>query len=91
MPTQRILDDHDLHSAELLVVGDGPVEIRHAQVRGAVALGVAADEERRQGLNSRKRERLLDAGADLIVMDFSHHDELVRYLVANHLVVNHDR
>ena len=27
---QRILDEHGLHGEELLVVGDGPVEIRHA-------------------------------------------------------------
>lgn len=81
---QRILDDHSLRGEELLVVGDGPVEIRHAKARGAVALGVASEEERRHGLNPRKRERLLDASADLIVTDFSHHNELVRYLVANH-------
>lgn len=80
---QRTLDDHDLHSEELLVVGDGPEEIRHAAAKGAVVLGVAADEERRRGLDPRKRERLLDAGAGLIVTDFSHHDELVRYLVAD--------
>jgi phosphoglycolate phosphatase-like HAD superfamily hydrolase len=77
---QRILDDHGLHGDELLVVGDGPVEIRHAKAYGALALGVAADEERRQGLSPRKRQRLLAAGADLIVTDFSHYDELLNYL-----------
>lgn len=80
---QRILDDHDLRGEELLVVGDGPVEIRHARARGAVALGVAADEERRQGLDPRKRQRLLAAGADLIVTDFMHHQDLLRHLLAN--------
>lgn len=77
---QHILDRDDLHGSELLVVGDGPVEIRHARERGAVALGLAADEDRRQGLNPRKRRRLLDAGADLIVTDFLHHDALCRFL-----------
>ena len=77
---QRILHDHDLRGEELLVVGDGPVEIRHAQERGAIALGVAADEDRRQGLNPAKRQRLMAAGADLIVTDFLHSDELARYL-----------
>ena len=47
-----------------------------------VALGLAADEERRQGLDPRKRERLLSAGVDLIVTDFLCHDDLVRYLAA---------
>jgi phosphoglycolate phosphatase-like HAD superfamily hydrolase len=78
---QRILDEHGLRGEELLVVGDGPVEIRHAKARGAVALGVAADEERRQGLDPRKRRRLLEAGADLIVTDFLHCAELLHYLV----------
>lgn len=50
--------------------------------RGAVALGLAADEERRQGLNPRKRQRLLAAGADLIVTDFLHHEDLLCYLLA---------
>lgn len=79
---EHILDRHNLHGAELLVVGDGPVEIRHARERGALALGVAADEEQRQGLDPRKRRRLLDAGADLMVTDFLHQAELT------HVVVN---
>ena len=80
---QHILESHDLRGDELLVVGDGPVEIRHAKARGAVALGLAADEEHRQGLNPRKRQRLLDAGADLIVTDFLHHEDLLCYLLAD--------
>ena len=80
---QRILDAHDLRGSELLVVGDGPVEIREAARRGALTLGVAADEARRRGLDARKRRRLVDAGADLIVTDFLHHEALVGWLVAD--------
>lgn len=79
---QRILEDNHLRGEELLVVGDGPVEIRHARARDAVALGVAADEVRRQGLAPRKRERLIEAGADLIITDFLHHEQLLSYLLA---------
>jgi phosphoglycolate phosphatase-like HAD superfamily hydrolase len=78
---QRILDDHDLRGGELMVVGDGPVEIREAARRGALTLGVAADEDRRQGLDPRKRRRLIDAGADLIVTDFRHDEALIAWLV----------
>jgi phosphoglycolate phosphatase-like HAD superfamily hydrolase len=74
---QRIMSDHNLHGEELLVVGDGPVEIRHAKSSEAIALGVAANEEQRQGLAPRQRQRLLAAGADFIVTDFSHHEELL--------------
>ncbi len=76
----RIIAEHDLRGEELLVVGDGPVEIRHAREVDAIALGIAADEDRRQGLHPRKRERLLAAGADLIVTDFLHHADLVQAL-----------
>ncbi|MGC9348304.1 MAG: HAD family hydrolase [Anaerolineae bacterium] len=77
---KRILEEQDLQGPELLVVGDGPVEIRQASARSAIALGVAADEERRQGLDPRKRKRLLDAGADLLITDFLHHEQLTRIL-----------
>jgi phosphoglycolate phosphatase-like HAD superfamily hydrolase len=78
---EEILTTHRLEGEALLVVGDGPVEIGHAKAHGAVALGVASDEERGQGLDGRKRARLLVAGADLLVTDFLRHEALVDLLV----------
>jgi phosphoglycolate phosphatase-like HAD superfamily hydrolase len=66
----RILEENQLQGEELLVVGDGPVEIRCARGVGAIGLGIAADEDTRQTLNPRKRARLIEAGADLIVANF---------------------
>jgi phosphoglycolate phosphatase-like HAD superfamily hydrolase len=77
---QRILDDHGLSGQELLVVGDGPVEIREAVARGAIALGVATDEVARCGWNPHKIRRLAGAGADLLVPDFSRVDILLNIL-----------
>jgi phosphoglycolate phosphatase-like HAD superfamily hydrolase len=77
---QRILAEHNLFGKELLVVGDGPVEIKAAQQAGAVALGVACNETDRTSLDERKRQRLLRAGADLIISNFNHAAELVRLL-----------
>mgnify|MGYP005665863119 CR=1 FL=1 len=77
---QRILDENNLSGDELLVVGDGPVEIRNAKARDAIALGVASDEVRRFGLNPRKRERLINAGADLIIPDFTRCEEIIGFL-----------
>lgn len=68
---QRILDEHGLSGRELLVVGDGPVEIREAVARGAIALGMATDEVARRGWNPHKVRRLTGAGADLLAPDFS--------------------
>ena len=75
---QRILDEHQLIGDELLVVGDGPVEIREARARGAIALGVASDEVLRFGWNERKITRLTQAGADLLIPDFSQPEDLMR-------------
>jgi phosphoglycolate phosphatase-like HAD superfamily hydrolase len=80
---QRILAENQLNGPELLVVGDGPVEIRCARQAGAVALGLAADEDTRQTLSARKRERLLAAGADLIIHNFIHSQELCALVCAD--------
>jgi len=77
---QRTLDGYNLKGNELLVVGDGPVEIRNAKARNATALGVASDEVKREGLNPRKRRRLINAGADFIIADFKEHNRLFHFL-----------
>jgi phosphoglycolate phosphatase-like HAD superfamily hydrolase len=75
-----ILTSHKLEGPELLVVGDGPVEIREGKARGAVTLGVASDEVSRRGLNPRKRERLIHAGADILIPDFTVGEALLAIL-----------
>ena len=77
---QRILSKHDLQGRQLLVVGDGPVEIRNAVAREALSLGVASDEVRRFGWDARKRQRLLNAGVDLLVADFRRHKSLLGFI-----------
>jgi hypothetical protein len=57
--------------------GDGPVEMRETERRGGLCIGVASDELRRFGLNLSKRKRLIRAGADLIIPDFSQLDALL--------------
>ena len=56
---------------KVVVFGDGPVEIREAKKRDVLAVGVASDEVRRFGFNHKKRSRLVRAGADVIIPDFS--------------------
>jgi rfaE bifunctional protein kinase chain/domain len=58
-------------AGSLVAFGDGPVEIRETKRRGGYAIGVASDELRRFGANPRKRTRVIRAGADLVVPDFS--------------------
>jgi phosphoglycolate phosphatase-like HAD superfamily hydrolase len=77
---QAIIRDHRLQGPQLATFGDGPVEIRAAHKCGGVAVGVASDELRRFGLSPAKRARLIRAGADLIVPDFSQLDLLLEQL-----------
>ncbi len=76
---RAILDDIGATSS-VVTFGDGPVEMRETVARGGYAVGVASDEIRRYGLNPDKRRRLIFAGADLIVPDFSRSDHLMRLL-----------
>lgn len=77
----RILTDVGSDSAgRLITFGDGPVEIRETHKRGGYTMGIATDEVRRFGLNPSKRARLIRAGADLIVPDFSQHRKLLELL-----------
>ena len=64
----------------LATFGDGPVEIRETHKRGGYTIGVSSDELRRFGLNPVKRSRLIRAGADLIIPDFSQLDALLDWL-----------
>ena len=65
---------------QLVTFGDGPVEIRETRKRGGRTIGVASDEMKRYGLNESKRTRLIKAGADVIIPDFSQLPELLQLL-----------
>ena len=77
---KQIIATHNLHGAEVLIVGDGPVEIRNAKENGCVALGVASNETLGHGWDEVKRRRLISAGADLVVPDFGECSDLLAYL-----------
>jgi len=76
----QIVGEHGTDGAELVTFGDGYVEIEQTKRAGGVAVGVASDEARREGVDEWKRERLIRAGADVIVPDFREHRKLVSYL-----------
>jgi phosphoglycolate phosphatase len=76
----EIIRRHGLAGAEFLGVGDGYVEIENTKAVGGIAVGVASDEVRRAGVNQWKRERLIRAGADVIIPDFREHESLIAWL-----------
>jgi phosphoglycolate phosphatase-like HAD superfamily hydrolase len=77
----RILDTiGESNTSQLATFGDGPVEIRETRKRGGATIGIASDEMKRHSLNESKRSRLIKAGADVIVPDFSQLPQLLKLL-----------
>src|SRR5712692_4662792 len=83
MVIERIIGDHDLHGEELLGFGDGFVEIEEIKRAGGVPVAVASDEVNRRGINLWKRDRLVQAGADLVIPEYRRQEELVNFLMAH--------
>ncbi len=77
---EKIIKEHNLHAPEFAVISDGPVEIRACRKYDGLAIGVASDEQRRHGLNTFKRERLIKAGAQLVVPDFAQWEKILGLL-----------
>jgi phosphoglycolate phosphatase len=81
MIIERILKENDLHGHELLGFGDGFVEIEEIKRAGGVAVAVASDEARRCGIHAWKRDRLVRAGADIVIPEYRRCERLLDYLM----------
>lgn len=70
----------DAKQGQIAAFGDGPVEIRETRKRGGITIGIASNEMKRHSLNENKRSRLIKAGADVIIPDFSQLPRLIQLL-----------
>ncbi len=77
---RMILEEKGLKGEELLLVGDGKVEIALGVQNGAYTLGAATDEEHLCGVNEVKLKRLINAGADAVTGDFTELDDILDWL-----------
>jgi len=80
MVLENIIAKHKLKGEELVVFGDGPVEIKECVRVDGVAIGIASDEIRRYDLNPEKRTRLIKSGAHLIAPDFSQPEAILNLM-----------
>ena len=80
MIVERILKENNLKGDELLGFGDGFVEIEEVKRVGGVAVAVASDEVKREGIHAWKRDRLVRAGADVVIGDYRCIDPLMELL-----------
>jgi len=83
MIVEQIISEHGLHGEELLGFGDGFVEIEEVRRAGGVAVAVASDEVARHGVNQWKRNRLIQAGADVVIPEYRKQEQLLRWLFAD--------
>jgi phosphoglycolate phosphatase-like HAD superfamily hydrolase len=77
---ESILRDNGLRGEELLGFGDGFVEIEEVKRAGGVAVAVASNETTRCGINHWKRDRLVRAGADVVIPEYRQPERLLRLL-----------
>ncbi|MBK6282563.1 MAG: HAD family hydrolase [Draconibacterium sp.] len=70
----------DSKNGQVAAFGDGPVEIRETRKRGGLTIGIASNEMKRHSLNESKRSRLIKAGADIVIPDFSQLPKLLELL-----------
>ncbi len=78
MVIERIIKENGLQGSELAAFGDGYVEIEEVVKVGGIAVGLATDEVGLTEVDAWKRQRLIKAGAQVIVPNFS--SELVDWL-----------
>ncbi len=78
---RQIINEHGLEGPELVSFGDGFVEIEETKKVGGVAIGVAIDEFRPGHWDQWKVQRLSQAGADLLIPDFSEYEALADLLL----------
>ena len=77
---EMILSTHGIRGDELLGFGDGVVETQEVKRAGGLMVGVASVEHGQTGVEAGKRERLIAAGADIIIADYADADSLLAWL-----------
>lgn len=78
---RELIEEKSLKGSRLITFGDGYVEIELTKHYGGYAVAVATNEAARDtSISPWKRERLLKAGADCIIPDFSNAERLIRFI-----------
>ncbi len=80
---KHLLDENKLKGEEIVIFGDGPVEISVGKNFGAFTIGVASDEKRGDGWNLKKFHRLKNIGANILIPDFTIKGDLEKILFLN--------
>jgi len=87
---EKLIAERNLQPGQLLTFGDGVPEIEYASKFGGIGVGVLSPdqshyEHRGHFTIEKKRARLIDAGAHLIVHDFRHATTLIDLVCSNQM------
>ena len=77
---QEILQTPGLLGSNLLGFGDGYVEIENVSQVDGTTIGVASNEATGEGIDTWKRTRLIEAGANFIIPEYREQDLLLAHL-----------
>jgi len=77
---KQILKENNIAGLDLISFGDGFVEIELVKDIGGYAVAVANNELERTGINHWKRNKLLSAGADAVIPDFTGYERLYKFV-----------
>lgn len=78
-----MLERENIKPNQLVSFGDGYVEVELVANLGGLAIGVATNEETREGINEWKFNRLVSAGANAIIPDFRNWKEIYEEIRRN--------
>ncbi len=86
MVIEHIQMENRIDGAQLVGFGDGYVEIQNIRETGGLAIAVASDEAGRSGKPDEwKRNRLIGAGAHMVIPDFQETERLIEHLFNSQL------
>jgi len=85
---QRIVSEAGFRGEELLVFGDGYVEIEEVKKVGGTAVGLATAEPDCQQIDEWKRQRLIKVGADYIIPNYLERQDLLACLFSFRVPTN---
>lgn len=77
---KEMIESEGILPEELVTFGDGYVEIELTNRLGGYAVGAATNEKTGEGIDEWKRERLLNAGASMIIPNFEDADAILAQL-----------
>lgn len=77
---RELITESGYSPENILVIGDGPVEIRLGREYSALTLGIASNEILRHGINEKKVKRLTAAGAHAITDCFSDAEDILSWI-----------